>query len=296
MNAIDQQFGEQWALYNGDCIEVMKGLPAQSVGLVVTSIPFSNLYCYSPSERDLGNVRNDVEFWEHFRFVSEGLRRVMMPGRQVCVHVQNLLTFTTRDGVTGRKDFRGDCIRHFQEAGFVYHSEICIDKNPQAQAIRNHPKGLLFVQLERDSSWMWQAQADYICVFRTPGSNPEPVKADVTHEEWITWARPVWADIRETDVLPAKEAKDNDDERHLCPLQLGVIRRCVRLWTNQGDVVMDPFNGIGSTGFEAMQCGRRYIGIELKGSYYRVAVRNLQEAERLAKSPTLFDGLEAANA
>ena len=303
MNIPAQSFGDAWALYNGDCVEVMQGIPDQSVGLVVSSIPFSSLYTYSPSERDLGNVRNDAEFWQHFRFVSEQLRRVMMPGRQVCVHVQNLLTFTTRDGVTGRRDFRGDTIRHFQEAGFVYHSEIAISKNPQAQAIRNHPKGLLFVQLERDAAWMWQAQADYVCVFRAPGDNPEPVKSDISKEEWIQWANPVWPecadaaawcpdliwkDIRETDVLPVADARDNDDERHLCPLQLGVIRRCIRLWTNPGDFVMDPFNGIGSTGCGAIELGRRYVGIELKGSYYKVARRNLAEAERRSQSKNLF--------
>jgi DNA modification methylase len=308
MEVIEQQCGENWALYHGDSAEVLKGIPSRSVGIVVTSIPFSNLYCYSPSERDLGNVRNDREFWKHFAFISAELRRVMMPGRQVCVHVQNLLTFTTRDGVTGRKDFRGDCIRHFQQAGFIYHSEVTIAKNPQAQAIRNHPKGVLFVQLERDAAWMWQAQADYLCVFRAPGDNPEPVRSDITKEEWIQWANPVWPyqsdparacpdliwrDIRETDVLPVNEARDNDDERHLCPLQLGVIRRCVRLWSNQGDVVMDPFNGIGSTGVGAIELGRRYVGVELKPGYYRVAAANLRTAERLAQTQTLFSDSES---
>lgn len=288
MNVMEQAFGRSWALWNGDCVDVLRGLPDASAHLSIFSPPFSNLYTYTPTERDMGNTRDDREFFAHFAFLTEELRRVMLPGRIVAVHVQNLPTYETRDGVTGRRDFRGALIRHFTEHGFVYHSEITIDKNAQSQAIRNHPKGLLFVQLERDAAWMWQAYADYLCIFRTPGTNPVPVRTDATHEEWIRWARPVWPDIRETDVLNVTAAKEHDDEKHLCPLQLPVIERAVRLWSNKGETVLDPFTGIGSAGVVAMQCGRRFVGAELKPSYFHVAAKNIARAEQEADQPDLF--------
>lgn len=289
-NAImDEAHGDLWTLYNGDSAEVLPQLPDQSVALSIFSPPFSSTYTYSPSDRDLGNVTSDVQFWEQFKWISAQLMRVMKPGRLVCVHVANLPTYEIRDGASGRKDFRGDTIRHFVEAGFVYHSEVTIDKNPQAQAIRTHSKGLLFVQLNRDAAAMWQAWADYLLVFRTPGDNPTPVVTDLTQEEWIEYARPVWYGIRETDVLSAHQARDNDDERHLCPLQLPVIDRCVRLWSGPGEVVLSPFAGIGSEGYSSVRQGRRFVGIELKPSYWRVAVRNLQAVEYQTALPSLFD-------
>lgn len=287
-HVMDEAFGENWALYNGDSIEVLPQLPDQSIDLSVFSPPFSSTYTYSPSDRDLGNVSSDAMFWEQFAWVSKELLRVMKPGRLVAVHVANLPTYANRDGASGRKDFRGDTIRHFVEAGFVYHSEVTIDKNPQAQAIRTHSKGLLFVQLARDAAAMWQAWADYLCVFRAPGDNQERVETDLTQEEWIEYARPVWYGIRETDVLNPREARDNDDERHLCPLQLPVIERTVRLWSGPGETVLSPFAGIGSEGVGALKLGRRFIGVELKPSYWRVACKNLAEVERKAKEETLF--------
>lgn len=266
-------------LYNGDSAEVLPKLPTGSVDFSIFSPPFASTYTYSPSERDLGNVKDDVQFWEQFSFVSRELLRVMRPGRIVAVHVANLPAYENRDGASGRKDFRGDTIRHFQDAGFIYHSEICIDKNPQAQAIRTHSKGLLFVQLKRDASWMWQAWADYVVVFRAPGTNPIPIATDLTQEEWIEYARPVWHGIRETDVLSVGEARENDDERHLCPLQLPVIERAVRLWSQRGEVVLSPFAGIGSEGVMSLRHGRKFVGVELKPAYYRVAARNLRKAE-----------------
>jgi DNA modification methylase len=292
-SVMDQAHGDNWSLFNGDSCEVLPELPDASVDLSVFSPPFSSTYTYSPSDRDLGNVRSDGEFWHHFEWVTRELVRVMRPGRLVAVHVANLPTYEIRDGASGRKDFRGDTIRHFVEHGFVYHSEICIDKNPQAQAIRTHSKGLLFVQLRRDAAFMWQAWADYVCVFRAPGTNASPVVSDLTQEEWIEFARPVWHGIRETDVLSAHQARDNDDERHLCPLQLPVIERCVRLWSGPGETVLSPFAGIGSEGVGALRHGRRFVGIELKPSYYRVAVDNLRQAEYDAALPSLFDGQTA---
>jgi DNA modification methylase len=275
---MDQAHGTNWVLYNGDSAECLPMLPDNSVDLSVFSPPFVSVYTYSPSDRDLGNVRDEAMFWRQFAYVSRELLRVMKPGRLVACHVANLPAYANRDGESGRKDFRGDTIRHFQSVGFVYHSEVCIDKDPQAQAIRTHSKGLLFVQKARDQAALWQAWADYILVFRKPGVNAEPVAETLSDDEWIEWARPVWYGIRETEVLSAAGARENDDERHLAPLQLGVIERCVRLWSNPGDTVLSPFAGIGSEGFVALREGRRFIGVELKPAYWRVAVENLRKS------------------
>lgn len=292
-NAImDYAEGDDWALYNGDSAEVLPTLPSHSVDLAVFSPPFSSTYTYSPSVRDLGNVGSDEEFWRQFAWISAELRRVLKPGRLAAIHVANLPAYENTHGASGRRDFRGDTIRHFESQGFVYHSEITIDKNPQAQAIRTHSKGLLFVQLQRDAAAMWQAWADYIVVMRAPGKNAEPVKTDLSQEDWIEYARPVWYGIRETDVLGAHEARENDDERHLCPLQLPVIDRCVRLWSGKGEVVLSPFAGIGSEGVGALRNGRRFVGIELKPSYFRVAARNLMATENGKDQLDLFDGLD----
>ena len=274
-----QAEGEGWVLYNGDSCEVLPTLPAASVDFSIFSPPFVSVYTYSPSDRDLGNVRDEAVFWEQFGYVSRELLRVVKPGRLVAVHVANLPAYANRDGASGRKDFRGDTIRHFQSVGFVYHSEVCIDKDPQAQAIRTHSKGLMFVQMRRDQAFLWQAWADYILVFRAPGENAVPVLTHLSTEEWIAWARPVWYGIRETNVLSAIDARENDDERHLAPLQLDVIERCLRLWTNPGEVVLSPFAGIGSEGYVSLQTARRFVGVELKRSYYLAAVRNLHRAE-----------------
>jgi DNA modification methylase len=288
-----QSNGANWTLFNGDSAEVLPNLPSNSVDLALFSPPFSSTYTYSPSIRDLGNVKDDAQFWEQFRFITRELLRVVKPGRLVAMHVANLPAYENTHGASGRRDFRGDTIRHFESEGFVYHSEICIDKNPQAQAIRTHSKGLLFVQLQRDAAAMWQAWADYVVVMRTPGKNTEPVQTDLTQEEWIEYARPVWYGIRETDVLGVSEAREHDDERHLCPLQLPVIERCVRLWTGPGEVVLSPFTGIGSEGVISVRLGRKFVGVELKPSYYRVAARNLKAAESSNDQFTLFDEVDA---
>lgn len=279
---MDQEGTDSWMLYNGDSAEVLPWLPDNSVDLSVFSPPFSSTYTYSPSSRDLGNVKSEDEFWEQFGFISTELMRIVKPGRLVAVHVANLPAYANTHGASGRIDFRGQTIRHFEQAGFIYHSEITINKNPQAQAIRTHSKGLLFVQLSRDAAAMWQAWADYVVVMRVPGDNAEPVVTDLTQEDWIDWASPVWPSfpdehdqttaewidrlagpiwngIRETDVLSVHQARGNDDERHLCPLQLPVIDRCVRLWSNPGEVVLSPFAGIGSEGVGALQIGRAHV-------------------------------------
>jgi DNA modification methylase len=285
---IDQAHGDGWSLYNGDSAEVLPGLPAQSIDMAVFSPPFSLLYTYSATDRDLGNSATDDQFWQHFGFISSELIRVMKPGRNVCVHVAQIPSQKAKDGVIGLKDFRGDTIRHFQSAGFVYHGEVCIDKDPQAQAIRTKSKGLLFTQMHKDSLWSRPALADYILIFRAPGESTVPVKPDITNNEWIEWARPIWYGIRETDTLNVAEGREAEDERHICPLQLGTIERCVRLWSNKGETVLSPFAGIGSEGFVSVKQGRRFVGVELKPSYWRAGVRNLRRAENESKPLDMF--------
>lgn len=206
------------------------------------------------------------------------LLRVTMPGRRACVHVQQVTTTKATHGVIGWRDFRADVVRNFIECGWVYDGEVVIDKDPQAQAIRTKSKALMFVQKNKDSAWSRPAMADYILLFRKDGENTEPVKTDVTNEEWILWARPVWYNIRESDTLNAKEARSEKDEKHIAPLQLETIERCVRLWSNAGDTVLSPFAGIGSEGYVSLKHGRKFVGIELKPEYFSVAVKNLGRA------------------
>ena len=205
---------------------------------------------------------------------------VTQPGRNCAVHVQQVTTTVVHDGVTGQRDFRGDVIRLFMERGWTFHGEVTIDKDPQAQAIRTKSKGLLFVQKERDRSWLRPALADYILVFRAPGENAVPIRDDqITNDDWISWARPIWYGIRESATLNAAEARDERDEKHIAALQLETVRRCIRLWSNPDDLILDPFTGIGTTGYVAIETGRRFVGIELKRSYYDAACRNIARAE-----------------
>lgn len=289
MNVIEQWMGEQWALYNGDSADVLPGLPDASIDLTVFSPPFSHLYTYSDTERDLGNCRDEEEFFHHYGFISRELLRVTKPGRLCCVHVQQLIRSKANYGTISMHDFRGDMIRHMQEQRWIYHGEICIDKNPQSQAIRTKSKQLLFVQLRKDSSWLRPALADYVLLFRAPGENATAIKSDLTNDEWIQWAHPVWYDVRETHTLNVVEARNDKDERHLCPLQLDTIERCVRLWSNPGETVLSPFAGIGSEGVVSIEHGRRFLGVELKPEYAKIAARNLTEAERTSHAPTLLD-------
>jgi len=280
--------GQDWALTNGDCVDGVSGLKDDSIGLSVYSPPFLSLYTYSATERDMGNCASADEFFEHFGFLIRDLLRVTMPGRHTCVHVAQVAAMLERDGYIGLKDFRGQTIKAYQDAGWIYHGEVCIDKDPQAQAIRTKAKGLLFVQMRKDSSWSRPALADYILVFRKPGQNTQPIQPDITNEQWIEWARPIWYGIRESDTLQVAEARDGDDERHICPLQLGTIERCIRLWSNPGDLVLSPFTGIGSEGYEAVRLGRKFVGFELKPSYAEVAARNLRASELNKTQGSLF--------
>jgi len=271
-----------WMMMLGDSAERMREIEDASVDLSVFSPPFLSLFTYSPSERDMGNSRTDDEFYRHFGYLIDELMRVTKPGRNVACHVQQVPTTVAHDGVTGLKDFRGDVIRAFVAHGFVFHGEVTIDKDPQAQAIRTKAKGLLFVQKERDRSWLRPAFADYILVFRKPGDNPEPIRSDeVSNEDWIEWARPIWYGIRESATLNAAEARDEKDERHIAALQLETVRRCIKLWSNPGDLVLDPFAGIGTTGYVAVQNGRRFVGCELKRSYFEAACQNIGRASNV---------------
>ena len=279
MRVLEQAAGESWALYNGDSAEVLPGLPSESMDLAVFSPPFQSLYVYSPTERDLGNCRDPQEFFEHMDFITTELFRVMKPGRIVAVHCAQITAQKVLDGYIGLKDFRGQLIEHYTSHGFIYHREVCIDKDPQAQAIRTHSKALLFVQMRKDRSWIGPAIADFILLFRKGMEDPAvPIDKDpITEEQWIEWARPIWYGIRETDTLQAPQKAS--DERHIAPLQLGTIERCVRLWSNPGETVFSPFAGIGSEGYGALKHGRRFVGVELKPEYFNAAAKNLREAE-----------------
>ena len=285
--------GEAWEVRNGDCIEQLATLPTNGVDLSVYSPPFMSLYTYSASERDLGNCASDAEFFEHYAFCIAELFRVTKPGRHTCVHVAEVPTTLAAYGVIGLIDFPGKVIAAYLAAGWTYHGRVTIDKDPQAQAIRTHSKGLLFVQMRKDSTWSRPALADTILIFRKPGENVVPVTHDtaassLTNDEWIEWARPIWYGIRESDTLNVAVAREDKDERHICPLQLGTIERCIRLWSNPGDLVLSPFAGIGSEGYEAIRLGRRFVGFELKPSYAAIAVKNLRAAELAKTQGTLF--------
>jgi len=288
----DQATGKGWEMKLGDCIQRTPEIPNDSVGLIVYSPPFNDLFTYSPSEHDLGNGRNLDEFFAHYQFIIEETKRVLMPGRTMAVHCENLLASRTHHGYIGMIDFRGDIIRAHQKAGWIFAGEITIDKDPQVQAIRTKNHRLLFLTLNKDSGKSRPGLADYLLLFEKPGENTVPVDNDVSEEEWIQWARPVWSDIRETNVLNTTASKADKDEKHICPLQLDLIERCVRLWSNRGETVFSPFAGIGSEGYVAVKLGRQFVGIELKPEYWKQATRNLSEAERVSGQMDLFQWAE----
>lgn len=291
---VPHRFSAQATVLHGDAVHALKGVESTSVGLTITSPPFLSLYTYSPTAQDVGNCRTEEEFFGHLRYVVDELWRITMPGRNFCMHLSDVPAMMVRDGWIGRKNFRGHMVDHMEAWGWIYHGECTIDKNPQAQAIRTKAKGLLFIQKQRDASWLRPAMADYLLLFRKPGENAVPITlSDVTNDEWVQWAHPIWYDIRETETLNAAEGREDADDRHICPLQLGFIDRCVRLWSNPGELVCDPFAGIGSTGYIALKRGRRFVGSELKESYVRAALRNLAMIQENAAQQTLFPSVEA---
>ena len=287
MNCVDQIVTDRYAAYQGDCVEVLKGLPDHSVGYSIFSPPFASLYTYSNSPRDMGNVRNDAEFFEHFDFLIAELLRVMRPGREVSFHCMDMPTSKERDGYIGLKDFPGELIRAFQKHGFIFHAKVTIWKDPVTAMQRTKALGLLHKSIRENSAMCRQGIPDYLITMRTPGESERITHgAEFPVDLWQKVASPVWMDINPSDTLQYMSAREHDDERHICPLQLDVIRRGVLLWTNPDDIVLSPFMGIGSEGYVAIEMGRRFVGVELKASYFKQACANLAGA--MAKTKDLF--------
>ena len=311
MKVKDFHQGTNFILYNADCVEVASCLDTDSVDFILYSPPFASLYVYSNDERDMGNCKTDAEFFEHFGFLVQHLFRILKPGRLMAVHCMNMPSSKQNHGYIGLRDFRGDLIRSFQDQGFIYHSEVCIWKDPVVAMQRTKALGLLHKTIKKDSSMSRQGIADYMVVMRKPGENENPIDGELTYyvgtspaegfreieridgssvwvrdrepatniDTWQRYASPVWMDINQTRTLQYQNARATDDERHIAPLQLDVIERCMQLWSKPGDVVFSPFAGIGSEGYPALQTGRKFIGVELKESYFELAKRNLEEAE-----------------
>jgi len=304
--------GANYTAYLGDCIEVLRSLPDNSVDYSIYSPPFASLYTYSASERDMGNSSTYEEFSSHYRYLTKELFRVMKPGRLLSFHCMLLPASKTHDGFIGLKDFRGDLIRIHQEDGFHFHSEVVIWKDPVTAMQRTKAIGLLHKQIKKDSTMSRQGIPDYLVTMKKPGVNEKPVAGPFTYyvgeeppadgssperysiEVWQRYASPVWFDINQSNTLQKASARENADEKHICPLQLDVIERAVQMWTNPGDLVLSPFMGIGSEGFVSIKQGRRFVGAELKGSYYKQAVLNLERAEREKAQPNMFDMFDEA--
>lgn len=313
MKVIDQVITDNYSIYHADTVDVARSLPDDSVHFSVFSPPFETLYTYSNSDRDMGNSKSSAEFWTHYRFLIAEQFRVMRPGRLIAIHCMNLPTSKANHGYIGIRDFRGELIRAYSDAGFYYHSEVCIWKDPVVAMQRTKALGLLHKQLKKDSTMSRQGIPDYLVVMRKPGANDEPVTGALDHfvgedvpanfkpvdyddgrrawvpgndsatpiDIWQRYASPIWMDINQTNTLQYQTARDSDDERHICPLQLDVIERAIQLWTNPGDVVWSPFMGIASEGYVAIQQGRRFIGAELKASYFQLARRNMEMAKTI---------------
>lgn len=309
MAVTDQVVTDRYALYCGDSCDVLRQLPGGSIDFSLFSPPFADLYCYSDKQEDLGNCQSYSEYFAHFRFIIAELARLVKPGRLVSVHCIDIPAMKERDGYIGLKDFPGDIIREFIKEGFIYHSRHVIWKDPLIEATRTKALGLMHKQLCKDSAMCRAGLPDYLLTFRLPGENARPVSHPVglskycgtrdpggsgverAHNIWRAYASPVWMDIRQTLTLDFRKARDSEDEKHLCPLQLDVIERAVILWSNPGETVLTPFMGVGSEVFGAVVNGRRGVGIELKPSYYRQAVRNLEAAESNAsEQQSLFAG------
>jgi DNA modification methylase len=313
VNVIDQVIENDFALYHADTVEVSRGIPDNSIGFSVFSPPFESLYTYSNSDRDMGNSKNSGEFWNQYLFLIKEQFRAMKPGRLVAIHCMNLPTSKQNDGFIGIRDFRGEIIREYQNAGFIYHSEVVIWKDPVVAMQRTKALGLLHKTIKKDSSMSRMGIPDTMVIMRKPGVNEDPISGEFTYyvgdqpahgfkrhdwddgrqcwtvvdgsqntsvDVWQRYASPIWMDINQSDTLNFREGRDSDDERHICPLQLDVIQRCLQLWSNPGDVVWSPFAGIGSEGYMALKAGRKFIGAELKESYFKLAIRNLEMAKQ----------------
>lgn len=289
-------------LLRGDCVQRISEIESESVGYSIFSPPFSSLYTYSDHLEDMGNSRDYNEFFQHFKFLTSEIYRILKPGRNVSIHCMNIPTSLTHNGYIGLQDFRGDIIRLFQECGFIYHSEVCIWKDPVVAMQRTKALGLLHKQIVKDSSRCRQGVPDYLVTMRKPGDNPEPISGPLDHfvgenfvsegnlsiDIWQRYASPIWTDINQSNTLQYRSAREDKDEKHICPLQLEVIHRGLQLWSKEGDVVFTPFMGIGSEIYEAVKLKRKGIGIELKDSYFKQAVANIQQAIEETKQAGLF--------
>ena len=288
----DDRNGSEWTAMLGDSCERIKEIDADSIHLSVYSPPFADLYTYTNSERDLGNSRDWREFFEHYKYLIGEIMRVTMPGRLTCVHVSDIPAMAQKDGFIGVKDFPGAVIQAYQEKGWVFFGRAYVQKNPQAQAIRTKSKALLFVQLRKDSADSRPALVDQILIFKKPGENKVPVRpvenGELDNERWIEWAHGIWTGISETNTLQYSKARGADDEKHICPLQLETIERCIKLYSNPGETVLTPFGGIGSEGYQAVKFGRKAILIELKREYFNVLVKNMKAIEATATVDNLF--------
>lgn len=285
MNVIDQYSTERYSLYNGDTTEIITAIPDNSVGLSVFSPPFAQLYTYSNSDRDLGNSRNYDEFYTHFEFIVKELFRILQCGRVVAIHCMQIPAMKERDGYIGLKDFRGDLIRLFQKCGFIYHGEVTVWKDPVVEMQRTKALGLLHKQIKKDSARTRMGLPDYVVFMRKDGDNENPVThtdsdfpvdlwQDYASPVWREYASPVWWDINQSNTLNRMFA-DEESEKHICPLQLDVIERCVKLYSKEGDTVFTPFMGIGSEVYQAVKMNRKGLGIELKREYFFQAKKNL---------------------
>lgn len=292
----DEAAGDSWRFLLGDSAERMTELESESVHLSVYSPPFESLYTYSPSPRDMGNSLDRDDFFAQYGYIIRENLRITVPAGIAAVHVQQTTTTKATHGVIGMTDFRGDVIRAYIDAGWIYYGEVTVDKDPQAQAIRTKAQALMFVTKNKDSSKSRPALADYLLLFKKPGERYAPIKNDVSNEEWIEWARPIWYGIQESNTLNARIARESDDERHLTPLQLDFIERCVRLYSNPGEVVFTAFGGVGSELYVAVKHGRRALGIELKPSYWKTGVEYLTQLERELAEPTILDHLGSETA
>lgn len=306
----DDAHGTNWSLMLGDSCERLAEVGDESVDMSVCSPPFDSLFTYSPSMRDLGNSASREQFLEHYKFIVDHQLRVTKPGRIACIHVQQLTTMKSTHGFIGMSDFRGDVIRLFQDAGWIFHGEATIWKDPQAQSIRTKSFSLAFQTKNRDSASCRPALADYLLIFRKPGVNQVKVSheadsGEVTNNDWIEWAGPIWFDkdddeerfgpvwttIKETQTLNGRPGREDADEKHIAPLQLEFIRRCVLLYSNPGDLVLSPFGGIGSEPYMAVKLGRRAIACELKPSYWHTSVDVMRNLDAEMETPTLMDNL-----
>lgn len=294
IEALDHASGQDWTLYQGDCVPVAQQLPDRSVDLALYSPPFSSLYTYSDADRDMGNAEDDAQFLEHYRHLAVELHRILRPGRVAVVHCKDLVNYKNSAGKAGLRDFPGELIRIHQEVGFAFHSRITIWKCPVTEMQRTKAHGLLYKQLRTDSTFSRQGMAEYVLVFRRWPENEDEQEeiVPVTHtkdgfslDQWQQWASPVWMDIRHMNVLNVAMAREDRDEKHMCPLALDIIERALVLWSNRGETVFSPFAGIGSEGVGALRLGRKFLGVELKESYFKHAAENLRGEGCQAEMP-----------